>query len=182
MESLRTPCEGAHFEHVRGCSNKHAVRLRRQRRRSPTAPLTLCWDAQVTHIIAVWTQWSVDCTCTCRDLSRSVISLYRYRFYCPSTAFERVVFFFFYFFVSLHSRLLHSFAFPLVSLASIKGLRGLGFWRFWKVVFFLVRCQPDRKIFNNDCCTIANYIVIILKPYIKRSSLYYSRTYSRTNI
>lgn len=98
MESLRTPCEGAHFEHVRGCSNKHAVRLRRQRRRSPTAPLMLCWGAQVTHIIAVWTQWSVDCTCTCRDLSRSVISLYRYRFYCPSTAFERVVFFLFLFF------------------------------------------------------------------------------------
>lgn len=146
MESLRTPCEGAHFEHVRGCSNKHAVRLRRQRRRSPTAPLMLCWDAQVTHIIAVWTQWSVDCTCTCRDLSRSVISLYRYRFYCPSTAFERVVFFFFYFFVSLHSRLLHSFAFPLVSLASIKDLRGLKFWNSW-----LYTCTRLHVFYKQTC-------------------------------
>lgn len=138
MESLRTPCEGAHFEHVCGCSNKHAVVLQRQRRRSPTAPLGLCWHAQVTHIIAVWTQWSVDCTCT---------ETFRGQWYhCVAIAFTahpqhlNVLFsFFLSFFVSLHSQLLHSFSFLLVSLASIRGLRGLGFWRFWKVVFF--SCQ-----------------------------------------
>lgn len=89
--------------------------LQRQRRRSPTAPLELCWHTQVTYMIAVnalyltaQRPFGVLCDIT-------AISVWT----CCD-----------FFFISLHSRLSHSFAFPLVSIASIKDLRGLGFLKF----------------------------------------------------